>query len=59
MVTFPQIVIDGKTIGGFDSCWPPTAPARLQSCSPLVAALSVPRRSAAARRGRGWQRSHT
>ena len=34
MMTFPQVVIDGETIGGFQELVRPTAPGRLPRLAP-------------------------
>ena len=64
MMTFPQVVIDGKSIGGYQELVAFDRPAAWRSSPPrhelAAAALRAARGlRALRRRGRGWQRSHT
>ena len=67
MMTFPQVVIDGKSIGGYQELVAfdrsggleeLAAAAWLDAAGASGAALQAASRGGAAR-GRGWQRSHT
>ena len=53
MMTFPQVVIDGESVGGYQELVAPIAPAAWRTGRRGQAAA---RRRA---RGRVWQRSHT
>ena len=53
MMTFPQVVIDGEPIGGYQEL------VAADRAGGLAALADRRLKRRAARRGRGWQRSHT